>query len=651
MIILQANDISRRFADDTLFENVSFNIQTNDRIALVGRNGTGKSTLIKQIMKEEPVSDGSIHYAKNISIGYLEQNVSIDSTLTIWQEMLSAFQETLSLRQAAEQAAIELSEVAHLENSPEYRSALARYDQLQEQLTEKNAYAIESTIRTVLHGFRFFEADFNTPVSTLSGGQKTRLALAKMLLMEYDLLILDEPTNHLDMQTLSWLENYLTHYQGALLIVSHDRYFLDRIATQVIELRHQTAHLYKGNYSFYIKEKALRQAQALQAYEKQQEEIAKLETFVQKNIARASTTKLAQSRRKQLEKMTRIERPQQDEKAPRIQFSSHHESGERVIQAVDLTVGYDTPIAENINFDLRKQDAIAIVGPNGIGKSTLLKTLTKEIPAISGEVTYGTGVEIGYYSQTIDQLDEHQTVLETLWQAHDTTDEWKIRSILGSFLFSGDSVDKKVSMLSGGEKARLSLALLATEHDNTLFLDEPTNHLDIDSKEILEQALIEYDGTLLFVSHDRYFINRIATQVLEITPTGTTLYLGDYDYYLAKKEEQAQLTALTQTSESPSNLKQTPSDSQLTFEESKIKKRTLRRLTQEVEKAMEHLDTLESSITEIHQLLETASITNNQSDLMSLHQQLQSLEAEQADWMEKWETASLALEEFETNES
>ena len=647
MILLQANDVARRFADVTLYEKVSFNIQTNDRIALVGRNGAGKSTLISQIMKTEPISAGEITRSRDLRVGYLEQHVSIDSDRSIWEEMLHVFSDTLALREKAEVAAERVAELSEDWESKEYQNALSAYDQIQQQLAESNAYGVESEIRTVLHGFQFYEEDYDRPVESLSGGQKTRLALARILLMSYDLLILDEPTNHLDMQTLNWLEGYLRGYRGALLIVSHDRYFLNRVANQVLELRNNTLHTYKGNYDFYLKEKALRMEQEWKEYQKQQIEIEKLEEFVAKNIVRASTTKRAQSRRKKLEKMDRIEKPKQDTKAPRIEFSASRDSGNRVIETRDLTIGYEEPIAKTINMDLRRQDAIAIVGPNGVGKTTFLKTILQQTPALSGEVILGSNVDIGYYDQNVNQLDGNQTVLETLWQAHDTTDEWKVRSILGSFLFSGETVEKKVSMLSGGEKARLSLALLATDHDNTLLLDEPTNHLDIDSKEVLEEALIDYDGTLLFVSHDRYFINRIATNILEISPDGASLYLGDYDYYIEKKRELEEIEALR---EQDSQVEATPnkemSQNQFTYEETKALKKDLRKLQTKVDEAMAESEAMDALITKLEADMIRANEANDQPELADLNKKLIQANERQTHALETWEEASIELEAF-----
>ncbi|MFL2128788.1 ATP-binding cassette domain-containing protein [Ruoffia sp. FAM 26255] len=647
MILLQANDVARRFADVTLYEKVSFNIQTNDRIALVGRNGAGKSTLISQIMKTEPISAGEITRSRDLRVGYLEQHVSIDSDRSIWEEMLHVFSDTLALREKAEVAAERVAELSEDWESKEYQNALSAYDQIQQQLAESNAYGVESEIRTVLHGFQFYEEDYDRPVESLSGGQKTRLALARILLMSYDLLILDEPTNHLDMQTLNWLEGYLRGYRGALLIVSHDRYFLNRVANQVLELRNNTLHTYKGNYDFYLKEKALRMEQEWKAYQKQQIEIEKLEDFVAKNIVRASTTKRAQSRRKKLEKMDRIEKPKQDTKAPRIEFSASRDSGNRVIETRDLTIGYEEPIAKTINMDLRRQDAIAIVGPNGVGKTTFLKTILQQIPALSGEVILGSNVDIGYYDQNVNQLDGNQTVLETLWKAHDTTDEWKVRSILGSFLFSGETVEKKVSMLSGGEKARLSLALLATDHDNTLLLDEPTNHLDIDSKEVLEEALIDYDGTLLFVSHDRYFINRIATNILEISPDGASLYLGDYDYYIEKKRELEEIEALReQDSQDEATPNKEMSQNQFTYEETKALKKDLRKLQTKVDEAMAESEAMDALITKLEADMIRANEANDQPELADLNKKLIQANERQTNALETWEEASIELEAF-----
>ena len=551
MILLQGQNLARLFGASVLFDNIQITVQDHSRIALVGRNGAGKSTLLKILAGIEATDAGSVSKSKEVTIGYLDQHSAVDSSNTIWQEMLTIFAHLIQLSKEAEQAAFALGDPDLLEDEEAYQKALERYDHLQHTLHEKNAYGYESEIRSVLHGFQFYEEDYDRPISQLSGGQKTRLALAKILLEKNDLLILDEPTNHLDIDTLAWLENYLIGYNGSLLIVSHDRYFLDKVATEVYEIsRHKIQH-YKGNYSYYLTEKATRLEQELKAYEKQQDEISKLEDYVARNLARASTTKMAQSRRKRLEKMDRMDKPKGDERSARFSFEIAKESGNVVLTLENGAVGYaDTVLADPINLDIRKQQAIAIVGPNGIGKSTLLKSIISEIPLLKGRVQLGANVDLGYYDQELGNLSKNKSVLAEIWDLHPTLNEKDVRSILGSFLFSGADVEKTIPALSGGEKARLSLCKLALDQKNFLVLDEPTNHLDIDSKEVLENALIDYDGTLLFVSHDRYFINRIATSIVELSAEGSKLYLGDYDYYIEKKQQEAALATLQQAENS-----------------------------------------------------------------------------------------------------
>ncbi len=647
MILLQASQLSRQFADVTLYEDVTFTIHSQDRIALVGRNGTGKTTLIRQIMGKEPISSGDIAIARDLSIGYLEQHTALNSNRTIWEEMLSVFDDTLKLRQQAQEASQKVADLADRYESQAYQEALKEYDRLQEALSQRNAYAIESDIRTVLHGFRFYEDDYDRSVADLSGGQQTRLALAQTLLKDHDLLILDEPTNHLDMETLTWLEGYLHNYRGALLVVSHDRYFLDKVTHRVLELRHQRLYTYEGNYSFYLQEKEQRLQQELATYEQQQEKIAKMEDFIQRNIVHAVTSGRAKSRRKQLERMNKIDRPLQDPKAPRIQFIAEKTSGDRVIEAIDLDVGYSkaTPLVQHIDFDLRQQEAIAVVGPNGIGKSTLLKTLMQELEPLGGEILYGTNVTVGYYDQNVNHLNPRLSVLETLWQPNRSQDEVVIRGILGSFLFTGEDVEKSVQMLSGGEKARLSLALLAMQHDNTLLLDEPTNHLDIDSKEVLEDALVDFNGTLFFVSHDRYFINRIATQVLELSEDGATIYLGDYDYYLSKKEEQAssQQVKVEETSKQSSS---SMSTNQRDYQKHRQLRRALRDLKKAIDDAVNQSEELDTRIHELEQAMAIEAQENNQEALNHLHQELSQAQELQLMALDTWETKSLALEQF-----
>lgn len=646
MILLQGQGLARHFGPDVLFENISLEVQERSRIALVGRNGTGKSTLLKILAGIEEPSLGMVSKKKDLSIGYLDQYASVDSENTIWEEMIELFKGVEALKKESLLMADKLGNPDVLANESLYQQTLARYDDLQEQLNKMNAYGYKGEIRSVLHGFQFYPEDYDKPIQQLSGGQRTRLALAKILLEKHDILILDEPTNHLDIETLTWLEDYLKSSPVSLLIVSHDQYFLDKVCQEVYEIHHHTCEYYKGNYSYYLTERENRFLLQQKAYEKQQEKIQKLEEFVAKNIVRASTTKRAQSRRKQLEKMERIEKPQSDSRSARFSFSVQKESGNQVLNVQDAFIGYDgQALAGPINLNIRKQEAIAIVGPNGIGKSTLLKSLIQEIPWISGESSLGANVQVGYYDQNLSGLNSKTTVLEELWSRHTTMPEKDIRTILGSFLFSGKDVEKSTAQLSGGEKARLALAKLSLEHDNFLLLDEPTNHLDIDSKEVLEQALIEYDGTICFVSHDRYFINQVATSILEITPEGSTLYLGDYDYYIEKKQE---LDALKQEEATPVVQAEVAlTDTKKNYLSSKEEQKQLRTLTRQVEQLEEKLHQIEQEISSVHEELTLEEVYTNPTRSSELQQTLQNLNESLEEVMMEWEEASLALEEFQ----
>lgn len=534
MILLQGNGIARTFGGDTLFGNINFSLQDHSRIALVGRNGAGKSTLLKIIAGVEEASRGTISKTKDLSMNYLAQDTGLNSSRTIFAEMLSVFDLLRQMEKQLRQMELQMGELA----GDELTALMKRYDALSEEFRMKNGFTYESEIKSVLNGFRFDETMWEREISSLSGGQKTRLALAKMLLERPQLLILDEPTNHLDIETLAWLENYLKNYEGSLLIVSHDRYFLDKVVNEVLELSRGELTRFSGNYSRYVEQREQKLLTELKNFEKQQKEIAKLEDYVAKNLVRASTTKMAQSRRKKLEKMERLDAPTSDDKSANVTFTPEKMSGNVVLTVSEATVGYeDNRLSGPINIDERKGESLAIVGPNGVGKTTLIKSIVGQIPFLAGQAKLGANVTLGYYDQEQGRLTASNTVLDELWNEHRLLNEVEIRNMLGAFLFSGDDVKKTVGMLSGGEKARLLLAKLAMDHDNFLVLDEPTNHLDIDSREVLENALIDFPGTILFVSHDRYFINRVATKVLEIAPEGSTEFLGDYDYYVEKKAE------------------------------------------------------------------------------------------------------------------
>lgn len=648
MILLQVQQVARYFGADTLFENVSLDVSDNSRIALVGRNGVGKSTLLKMIIGNESPDAGQITKKKGLTIGYLAQNTGLESNKTIYAEMLSVFERLQIMEKNLHEMEAKIADPGADHSSSAYSQLLNQYDQLLHDFEEQNGYGYEAEVRSVLHGFHFEQEDYDRKISSLSGGQKTRLALAKLLLEQRDLLILDEPTNHLDIDTLTWLEGYVQNYKGALLIVSHDRYFLDRIVNEVYEISHHHSSYYKGNYSAYIDQKAERLRQDWKNYEKQQAEISKLEDFVNKNLVRASTTKRAQSRRKQLEKMERLERPEGDEKGPHFKFTADSQSGNIVLTVKDAAIGYDGRIISSpINIDLRKNQVMAIVGPNGIGKSTLLKSVLGQIPFVKGSSEFGTNVKVGYYDQEQHNLHDKKTVLNELWDDHPTTPEKDIRSILGSFLFIGDDVSKVVHNLSGGEKARLLLTKLAMKHDNFLILDEPTNHLDIDSKEVLENAVMDFNGTVLFVSHDRYFINKVATCVLEIAPQGSTLYLGDYDYYLEKKAEQEEIAAAKSTAETPiENSPKEVSTGKVNYQQGKERQKQERRLKRSVEEFEQLVEKLDAQKNDLENQMSSPENYNDLEKMGELQAKLQEISKKLAEAEENWEQASMELEEF-----
>lgn len=646
MLLLQTNDVLRRFGADVLFHNINLQVVDHARVALVGRNGAGKTTLLKMIAGITQPDEGTITKAKGLSIGYLAQDQGLDSQNSIWAELDTVFG---SLHQME-------AEIHHLEGqlatvdstTDRYQEILRDYDRLQEQFQEAGGFEIDSRMRGVLTGFGFEEESYQRPVNSLSGGQKTKLALAKILLQAPQLLILDEPTNHLDMGVLTWLEDYLKGYSGALLIVSHDRYFLDRVVNEVYDLDNQTLHHYTGNYSAFVKNKTARLATEMKHYEQQKKVIAKLEDFVNKNLVRASTTKRAQARRRQLEKMERIERPQTDDKSIHFSFSSQKESGNEVLDVEGLKIGYqDTVLAGPLTFNERKGQRVGIIGPNGIGKSTLLKTLLKKMPAIAGTIKFGANLDIGYYDQEQQQLHPEKTVLDEVWDDHPEIDETQIRNLLGSFLFVGDDVYKHVSDLSGGQKARLELTKLSFEPINFLILDEPTNHLDIDSREVLEGAINDFDGTVLFISHDRYFINQVATDVLAMQKDGITRYQGDYDDYLRAVTEQEQASADDSTTPDQKRAPKDGSAAQQSYQQSKEAQKAHRKLQRTVADLEEQMNQLSEQQEQVETKMADPNVATDIGKLTDLQKELDTLTKQLEDVEEQWTAAAERLEEFD----
>ncbi|PKS13476.1 ABC transporter ATP-binding protein [Bacillus thuringiensis] len=637
LILLQVNALSKLYGAETILANIKLEVQTKDRIALVGRNGAGKSTLLKIIAGELSHDGGEIIKPKDVSIGYLAQNTGLETSLTIWDEMLTVFTHLQQMETKLRRLEQEMGKEENFSNEATYERLLADYDQLQLNYKDQGGYQYEADIRSILSGLGFPVETHQTTISTLSGGQKTRLALGKLLLTKPDLLILDEPTNHLDIETLTWLEQYLQGYPGAILIVSHDRYFLDKLVTQVYEISNKESRRFVGNYSKYLDLKSALYEQEMKRYEKQQDEIAKLEDFVQKNIARASTTKRAQSRRKQLDRMELLTRPLGDSKSASFHFDIEKQSGNDVLQVNDATIGYDeNPIIEHVTMRLTRGDSVALVGPNGIGKSTLLKSIVNKLPLLNGDVSFGSNVSVGYYDQEQANLTSSKRVLNELWDEYPLQPEKEIRTILGNFLFTGDDVLKPVSSLSGGQKARLALAKLMMQKSNLLILDEPTNHLDLNSKEILENALIDYPGTLLFVSHDRYFINRVTTTVVELSTEGAQEYLGDYDYYVEKKNEMIERAELEQQ-ESDIPVQKVVAQEKLNYLEEKERKKLERQRTRKIEELEQSILELEEEIATLEDQLCLPEIYADYEKASEITTKKQTLQEQLETCMAEWE--------------
>ncbi|MHD0369459.1 ABC-F family ATP-binding cassette domain-containing protein [Mammaliicoccus sciuri] len=633
MILLQINKLEKSYDGEVIFSDVDFEVKTGERIAIVGRNGAGKTTLMKIIAGVESYDEGNISKGKQVTMGYLTQQMTLDSNDSVMNEMKKPFKDVINIEDKMKTLTDWLSIHADEYDQDIYKEKLSQYEALSNQYELMDGYNYESKIKTVLTGLDFKESDFDRQIQSFSGGQKTRLSMAQMLLSEPDLLLLDEPTNHLDMETTEWLENYLTHFKGAIVIISHDRYFLDKIVNQVYDVALGSVKKYVGNYSKFLKERDAHYEKVMAEYERQQSEIKKLETFVEKNITRASTSGMAKSRRKVLERMERIEKPRLDAKSAQINFEINRATGEDVLKVQNLDIGYSKSITPPINLEVKRHDRIAIIGPNGIGKSTLIKTIAQKIPALGGNIVYGSNIQIGYYDQKQAEFTSNMTILDYVWNQYAHMPEKDIRTILGRFLFTQEEVKKVINDLSGGEKARLQLALLMLEKNNVLILDEPTNHLDIDSKEMLEQALQNFEGTLLFVSHDRYFINELANNIFHITQSGNELFRGDYQYYLEKLEQRE---AISRYEQEDIQSTETPKDDQYYANQKQLKKEKSK-LERQLEEIENNISTYEEQISDYEHQLTLPEIFNDiekSNEINNLRVEAERLLEEN---MEKWE--------------
>ena len=635
-MVLSCNNISKEFVTGPVLKDVSFHINDNEKAAIVGINGAGKSTLLKIIINEMSADSGDVFLAKGAAIGYLAQHQNIDTEMTIFDVMLEVKKDILELSDKMRdlEAKMKQAEGAALD------AIYEDYSRVTHEFELKNGYAYKSEITGILKGLGFDEEDFNRKVNTLSGGQKTRAYLARLLLSKPDIILLDEPTNHLDMKAIGWLETYLKNFNGAVLIVAHDRYFLDGVAEKIIELNNCKATTFLGNYTDYAnKKKALREAE-LKAYLNQQKEIAHQEAVIEKlrSFNREKSIKRAESREKVLDKIERVNKPTEIDASMKISLKPHKESGKDVLNVENLTKSFDEVLFENISFEIKKGEKVAIIGGNGTGKTTLLKIINGLLLPDSGKIKLGTNVEIGYYDQEHQVLNADKNLFDEISDDYPYLNNTEIRNVLASFLFTKDDVFKLVGSLSGGEKGRLSLAKLMLSEANFLLLDEPTNHLDITSKEILEDALNNYEGTVLYVSHDRYFINKTATRILDLTNKQLLNYIGNYDYYLEKKET---MEAALRTDNAVENEQAEASVNRQNWQMQKEEQKELRKIQNELKKIEDEVANLEDANSKLDEELANPDIAANVGKLMELHKQKEANDERINELLERWEELSV----------
>ena len=631
-MILSCQNISKAFIENTVLQNISFHIEDYEKAALVGINGAGKTTLLRIIVGELSADTGLVTLSKDKTLGYLAQNGAVDTANTIYEELLSVKQELIDL----EHQMRDCEEAMKHASEAELEQLMKRYSDFTHAFETGDGYAYKSEITGVLKGLGFTEEDFTKKVSTLSGGQKTRVALGKLLLQKPDLIILDEPTNHLDMSSISWLETYLLNYKCAVLIVSHDRYFLDRIATKVIEIDQSKATTFSGNYSDYAVKKEQLRIAAMNAYLNQQREIKHQEEVIEKlrSFNREKSIKRAESRVKMLEKIEVLEKPTEANTDMKLTLTPYKQSGNDVLSVENLSKSFGhLRLFENVSFEIKRGEHVAIIGDNGTGKTTLLKILNELLPADSGSFKLGTNVEIGYYDQEHHVLHSEKTLFDEISDEYPYLTNTEIRNVLAAFLFTGDDVFKRISDLSGGEKGRVSLAKLMLGNANFLILDEPTNHLDIMSKEILEDALNHYEGTVLYVSHDRYFINRTAHRILELTGERFVNYIGNYDYYLEKRDilsASTQATLPTPSVEPVSEVKQD-------WKAQKEEQAKQRKKENDLRKCEEKIAALENRIAEIDAEMSDPAIGTQVLKLQDLSKEQATLKEQLDSLYEEWE--------------
>ena len=666
IMILSCSNICKSFGENDILKQVSFHIEDHEKAAIVGINGAGKSTLLKVLIGKLNADDGVVTWAKGASIGYLAQHQDLEGAETIYDALLEVKKPVIQMEARIRSLELEMKSAS----GDELESKLSEYSRLNHEFEMADGYSYQSEITGVLKGLGFTEDEFSKPITALSGGQKTRVSLGKLLLTKPDILLLDEPTNHLDMESIAWLETYLRNYSGAVIIVAHDRYFLDRVVTKIIELDMGHCTVFSGNYSAYSDKKAMLRDAAIRAYLNQQQEIRHQEAVIAKlkSFNREKSIKRAESREKMLDKIERLEKPTQANDSMDIRLEPDVVSGNDVLTVTDLSKSFDTQtLFTNVDFEIKRGERVAIIGNNGTGKTTLLKIINGIIPADSGQIRLGSKVHIGYYDQEHQVLHMDKTLFQEIQDTYPNMNNTQIRNTLAAFLFTGDDVFKLIRDLSGGERGRVSLAKLMLSDANFLLLDEPTNHLDITSKEILESALNRYTGTVLYVSHDRYFINRTATRILDLTDGSFINYIGNYDYYLEKKEDveaafaarqmaqtaanhptgtnspQAASTASGISSNRTSQTAMTassagsPADGKIDWKAQKEEQARLRKRQNELKKIEDKIHELETRDGEIDELLSQEDVYTDVSRLMELNKEKESIQKELEVLYEKWE--------------
>ena len=637
-MILACKDISKSYGTDVILEKISFNLEEKEKAAIVGVNGAGKTTLFKIITDTISYDGGQLYIPKGTTIGYLEQNIDIRSEKTIHEEMLSVFESVFKTEEKLREMELEMPNVPQ----KEYNSFMEQYSRLQHEFEESDGYSYQSRINGVLKGLGFTEEEYSQKVCTLSGGQKTRVFLGKLLLMKPDLLLLDEPTNHLDIESIQWLEDFLKGYTGSVLIISHDRYFLDKTVTKIIEIENRCSTVYNGNYSFFISQKEVIRAAQLKQYADQQKEIKHQEEVIKtlRQFNREKSIKRAESREKALNKMEKIEKPENLPEKMHFRLTPRIQSGNDVLSVDSLSMAFDSnKLFSNVTFEIKRGEKVAIIGPNGIGKSTLFKIILGELAPKSGKTTLGVNVYPGYYDQEHHELDDRNTIFDEIHNAYPNMTNGEIRSVLAAFVFTNDDVFKTIGTLSGGEKGRVSLAKIMLSKSNFLILDEPTNHLDMYSKEILENAINSYEGTVLYISHDRYFIDKTAERVIELSKDGVTQYLGNYSYYMEKKAERERLAAANAADMSTSqSIKETAvSDSKADWLMQKEEQAKARKKANEIKKVEDEIEKTEARIAELDELLFTPEVNADTEKLKTLFDEKTVLETKLEDLYEKWE--------------